>query len=230
MRRVTDRPIIMSGGMVNAIMREVREPGTGKTETRRLLYSRRKMTKNGPTVLMQHTPDYFTKESEFPNIAVGEDWYLTGWHARKPGDRLWVRENFSGPWSRRNERPADWNVDHLARPIWYWADGNPDDGDWTKPKPSIHMPRWASRLTLIVTDVRIERLQGIDEAAAKREGAELAMAGVGPYGPLKTYRTGFVRLWGSLHGTDSWLSNPWVARVTFRPVLANIDSHEVAAA
>lgn len=73
------------------------------------------------------------------------------------GDHLWVRENFSI---------------YLYEPgCWYWADGRVAEFDATRPKPSIHMPRWASRITLTVTDVRVHRLLDISEEDAKAEGA-----------------------------------------------------------
>jgi hypothetical protein len=214
---MTDHPAIMSAPMVMACLREVREPGSGKTETRRLLYSER-VAKNGiipgsATYLQAHRP---------PICLFGHYWTLTGWQNRKPGDRLWIRENAYFMIDQRTGKPA--------KTEGYFADGpNPfEDNHTVKARPSIHMPRWASRLTLIVTDVRIERLQDITEASALAEGAPLAQAGQGEHGPIRTYRTGFVRLWGSLHGPQSWLDNPWVVRVAFRPVLANIDSLEAA--
>lgn len=222
---MTDIPIIFSAPMITALLREVREPGIGKTMTRRLLYSDR-VAKSGivpasATVHDRHRP---------PVCEFGHYWTLTGWHKVKAGDRLFVRESFSGPWALRGERPSEWFKHGMVPPIWYWADGEPEDGDWTKPKPSIHCPRWASRLTLICTANKIERLQDISEADAKAEGAPLAVAGHDVIGRIRTHRTGFVRLWGSLHGTESWLNNPWVVAVSFRPILANIDAPEAKAA
>jgi hypothetical protein len=86
--------------------------------------------------------------------------------------------------------------------------------------PSIFMPRWASRITLEITDVRIERLQEISEENAKAEGVEPRVAGQSEYGPIKQYRTGFVYAWGEINGKDSWLSNPWVWVVSFRDISA----------
>jgi hypothetical protein len=96
------------------------------------------------------------------------------------------------------------------------------------------MPRWASRLTLIVNATKIERLQDISETDAMAEGVERAPAGtqqsnVGQV-TAYTFRTGFVRLWGELHGMDSWLSNPEVVCLSFRAIKANIDAAEAQAA
>ena len=130
-----------------------------------------------------------------------------------PGDRLWVRETWA---------PAGYSV----LPTLYRADGDEQptlDGRW---RPSIHMPRWASRITLEVTGVRVERLQAITEADAVAEGLEnhgggeladawwpehdgLAQAGATP-------REGFRVLWEAINGPGSWAANPWVWVVSFR--------------
>ena len=132
----------------------------------------------------------------------------------QPGDRLWVREQFSGLYDYDEEKvpPSAW---FQTDPIWYWADGNPPDGDWTKPKPSIHMPRWASRITLLVEAVRIERLQDISEADAVAEGM------IWPDGadPRDTTLIGeFIYTWTSINGPGSWDANPWVSVTIFRRV------------
>lgn len=97
--------------------------------------------------------------------------------------------------------------------IWYWADGNPTEGDWTRPRPSIHMPRWASRILLEITAVRVERLQDISETDAEAEGIqEIVDAGVDHDGtPRDAYRA----LWEQINGADSWSANPWVWVVEF---------------
>lgn len=131
-----------------------------------------------------------------------------------PGDRLWVREAFS--YDRLD-------VDHDGiLPPWYWADGNPDAGDWTRPNSSIHMPRWASRLTLTVTEVRVQRLQEISEADAVAEGmapARRLLCGGLNNDPIDD----FCDLWNILHGPGAWDENPWVAAISFRVHLGNID-------
>jgi len=171
-----------------------------------------------------------------------------------PGDHLWVRETWAVP-SILDDKPprafAKWGV-------WFKADGAyatiethglpfgsgyPDhaQGKW---RPSIFMPRWASRITLLVTGVRVERVQSISEDDAKAEGVEPVMYDTGGFEPwgapcpeVPNYAEGFAALWDSINakrtivhewedddgivhrdkvpGGYSWQSNPWVWAVTF---------------
>ena len=148
----------------------------------------------------------------------------------KPGDRLWVREAFrlGGGDSLRGAggqpRYAPDNVHYRADP------DEPPDDRWY---PSILMPRWASRVTLELVDVRPERLQDITDEDVRREGAVErtgADAGLNQglllsatngqwYGPNgHPARDLFADGWDALHGRWSWWSNPWVWRVEFRRV------------
>lgn len=188
---MTDIPIIFSAAMVRALL------DGRKTMTRRIAYKA-----GGP----QGDPKYYRGKP-------------TPWFKVKAGDRMFVRENFSGPWDLRNMPPREWAWHDMS--IWYWADGNPEDGDWTKPRPSIYMPRWASRITLIVTGTKLEQLQAITEDDARAEGAR-ADHGV--------HRIGFRILWSELHGPESWHASPWVMAISFKVILANIDSAEAKAA
>ncbi|CAH2606482.1 Phage-related protein (plasmid) [Rhodovastum atsumiense] len=160
-----------------------------------------------------------------------------------PGDRLWVRENL------------------LQRPMANFLTGEPtnaivaayaaDNGDvvndagfnlapWWRSGgglPSIHMPRWASRLTLTVTDVRVQRLHDITDADALAEGIEPerycpvsdsaglhACGSAEPTDPVAEYRD----LWDRLHGAGAWDSNPEVAALTFTVERQNIDARIAA--
>lgn len=157
-------------------------------------------------------------------------WAPTRWQRVKAGDRLWVRESFS--YDR-----LDIDKDGIPPP-WYWADGNPEFGDWTKPKPSIHMPRWASRLTLIVTAVKQEPLHSISEEDARAEGVESFIDGGKRF--WKRYRDGgwntyvdnpigsFASLWTELHGPGAWERNEEVCAISFVRHHANIDASEAA--
>lgn len=152
-----------------------------------------------------------------------------------PGDRLWVREAFARDYfsaapyeepTKRHGYRADWTsraADVVPEPRW---------------TPSIHMPRWASRIDLEVTGVRVERLQDISEADAVAEGADsmtasramwrgsasldgCARAGY-PDAPRNTGdwtpRDCFRLLWGAINGPESWSANPWTWVVEFRRV------------
>jgi len=124
-----------------------------------------------------------------------------------PGDRLWVRECFSFEHCYMGIKPVE--VIPYSSDVWYWADGNPSFGDWTKPKSSLFMPRWASRLTLEAVSVRAERLHDITEEDAIREGIIVAPPhiGIGWDGsPLESSTIDwapsdyFRELWDSING------------------------------
>lgn len=119
----------------------------------------------------------------------------------QPGDRLWVREAWA-------------DCDKLVR---YYADE--DVHPLRRKRPSIHMPRWASRITLEVTGVRVERLQDISEADALAEGVNVHPDHHGKprtsiYSPVQAYRD----LWESINGPGSWDANPWVWVVAFERI------------
>lgn len=187
MSHTKERPILMSGPMVRALL-EGR-----KTQTRRACKGQR----------------------ELSNI---HDFQLDRCPYGKPGQKLWVRETFSGPHcmeateGRAAVPPSKWD---RSSHIWYWADGNPESGDWTKPRASIFMPRWASRILLEITDVRVERLQDISEGDAIAEGWEpLASRNPGNGGPFDWYRS----LWESINGAGSWDANPFVWVIIFKRI------------
>lgn len=151
------------------------------------------------------------------------------------GERLWVRESFS----YREYDPEI--INDLDPMFWYWADGNPTRGDFTKPKPSIHMPRHASRLTLELTDVRVERLQDISGEDCQAEGVRIpcdpktgnVLLDMGSrYAPARyltsetlhepraLYRAHFASLFDSLNAKRGypWDTNPWVWCLSFSVV------------
>lgn len=123
----------------------------------------------------------------------------------KPGDRLWVRETFA-IWSTE---PTDF-VNMV--PIQYRSDKK-DWPDCTKWSPSIHMPRWASRIDLEITGIRVERLKDISNEDCWNEGMSDT---TNPQ--LKANRKWFSELWESINGVSSWDANPWVWVVEFRRV------------
>lgn len=144
-----------------------------------------------------------------------------------PGDRLWVRET----WHPCGRMGLDVMVE-------YRADGAeverrwPGEGDIDKAialskwRPSIYLPRWASRITLEIVDVRVERLHVIDEDDARREGVDNGPGRGGRLYPSSRaargalgHRAVFAELWDKLNANRaSWASNPWVYRIEFRRV------------
>lgn len=141
----------------------------------------------------------------------------------RPGDRLWVRETFGHFERSEGFKPGC--------AVFYRADGNCLKLEpW---RPSIHMPRWACRLVLEISAIRMERLQAISEADAIAEGASFHDGlGVGhsgwrhDFGDVHaTARDAFARLWRDLNGPDSWSANPWVWVVEF--MRADTDKKEM---
>ncbi len=143
------------------------------------------------------------------------------------GDRLWVREAWSGDYDMRAIKPQD-RFGPARQPIWYWADTKRDCGQWERPRSPIHMPRWASRITLTVTDVRVQRVQDISNENAIAEGIEPhghAFTGYGKQADvwMAPYDS-FASLWNSIHGPGAWDANPWVCALAFTVRKGNIDN------
>lgn len=136
------------------------------------------------------------------------------------GDRLWVRETWAyGTHAMAAERDED-------GPFVYAADGTTQGRLCDRWTPSIHMPRWASRISLEITALRAERLQDISDADARAEGIE-CMAGDPECGYCNyldqsgkdwtlSPRESFQSLWESINGPASWAKNPWVWVVEFQ--------------
>jgi hypothetical protein len=216
---VTDRPIIMTPANVRALLREAAEPGTGKSETRRLLYSLRKARGIWLIRYGDYQPPVVRIDpGDLPYPEPGKCWALTGWHECKPGDRLWVREECFNPtsgqtWRRGWYRRADESACRTAS---------------TKDKPgrraSFHMPRIDSRLTILVTRVKIERLQDISGADARAEGVDLTETVREFKVWHASHRAAYRALWDSLHPwPNAWDQNPWVVAIGGHVVAANID-------
>lgn len=137
------------------------------------------------------------------------------------GDRIWVRETFNAFWLDNDVIQEIKDGVSLASEL---CDYKADYSDSSKPAegwtPSIHMPRWASRILLEITDVRVERLHDMSEADAKAEGASPATYKITP--PEAVYRVGFGDIWRGIYGQENWLSNPWVYKPTVRIVEVNV--------
>jgi hypothetical protein len=155
------------------------------------------------------------------------------------GDRLYVRESiyfwsaghdceitFAADGSVRQTGPNTGEIPDAALARYFkMADRSREKASRIS-RPSIHMPRWASRLTLIVEGVKIEPLQAISEADAIAEGAaKLVHDGEGHFFEHDdgTHVCGYAGLWDHLHGGGSWDANPEVVALTFRVVRGNID-------
>lgn len=209
-----ERPILFSGPMVRAIL-EGR-----KTQTRR--------------VIKPQPFDFYDRDGIVMDRYKGEIHCPYG----TLGDRLWVRETFQLPICFEEMSPSEVGkkcVDSGYRspwaPIKYGADG--DDkflemihdfgGAWGKNRVSIHMPRWASRITLEITGVKVERLNEISEQDAIAEGIipigkswfnyyeNADEPFCGEDAPIVSYQS----LWESINGRGSWASNPWVWVIEF---------------
>ena len=199
---MSDRPIIFSAPLVRALL------DGRKTQTRRII-------KPQPA---PHVQVY--------RIGAEWDWRdgTRGGAVRvpyAPGDRLWVREAFTCEGQSEGEALFRATVDDDTG---YYAEEIAE----IRWRPSIHMPRWASRLTLIVTDARVQRLLEISAQDAESEGV---FRHVAEHSLNKVFRSErgtvaveyFRDLWNSLHGPDAWDANPWVCALTFTVQRGNID-------
>ena len=212
MADMNERPILFSGPDVRAVL-----AGT-KTVTRRIIPLAEFKPSDTPgydwTWRGQAPVRSVTQQLRHPRGCwqdVRNDHLMRLCPCGVPGDRLWVRETWGHSW-------------HHAQPKAFYratdpdCDRYPDFDGW---EPSTRMPRWASRLTLEVTSVRVERLQAITEEDARAEGVEPAVW-LAPNGEAvgePTYRVGFETLWHKInHRRASWASNPWVWRVAFSGV------------
>lgn len=134
-----------------------------------------------------------------------------------PGDRLWVRET----WQRGEDFKVTEGTNHPAKGRFYYRadeDADPFGFTGTPWRPSIFMPRSASRITLDLTGVRVERVQEISEEDAKAEGITAPMY---PLGNGKaTYRLAYSHLWDSLNAKRGfgWEKNPWTWVLEFKPI------------
>jgi hypothetical protein len=206
-QRMKERPIIFTGPMVRALLEG------SKMQTRRAV-----------------------KHAEFqPSETEGYDWQFRDKHmrwqdqtaaqmmARCPygvlGDCLWARETWSHD-AQSLEQCRAAHEDMMSGgsygPYYRATESAPDTLSWRSP---IHMPRWASRITLEVTAVHVERLQDISEADARNEGAE---PNDGYAGPEKDRAKGWIKgyriLWEQINGPGSWGLNPWVWVIEFKRI------------
>ncbi|WP_394650391.1 hypothetical protein [uncultured Deinococcus sp.] len=197
-----ERPILFSGPMIHALL------DGSKTQTRRVVKLPKWIASEEHGQAMQALAKHPAGVS-MRGPCDGLRTFLCPYG--KVGDRLWVREtwNFS-------------DASTLSEPKAIYRAGDErsiSDPNW---RPSIFMPRWASRILLEITDVRVERLQAISEKDARAEGAaaefEVNVAEFvhGRKLPASTHYLGFKHLWKEINGRESWDANPWVWAVSFR--------------
>jgi len=233
-----ERPILFSAPMVRAIL-EGR-----KTVTRRVV-------KPQPELLTVSNDVPFGKAGHRSSIGwawrgeqlgqLGKEGFLARCPYGQPGDRLWVRESF---WKNEDGfKPTLLLGAKATQQVEYDASLNDLDREELrqfqyKRKPSIHMPRWASRITLEVTGMRVERLQDITSDQILAEGVQIPTTPEGSalidistkHGPAfflpalngnstdDLLRAHWAALWVAINGIDSWNTNPWVWVVEFKRI------------
>lgn len=248
------RPILFSAPMVRALI-----AGT-KTQTRRILKpqppsdsGKLAWTAYHPTKVDRHGEEY---AGPVTLGASSEDGSFVAPVRIVPGDRLWVREAWRVSASHDERKPLALPVRRCT--VLFEAGGSISNSDSNRWEPdewprlgeqcsikrgrlraSMHMPRWASRLTLTVTDVRVQRLQDISRDDAIAEGLmvmtdhpeTLGMPWYRghPYEPWTpepplAYRA----LWNRINGEGAWEANPWVVIYDFRVHSSNIDQMEAS--
>lgn len=210
--RIREKGLIFNSEMVRAIL------DGRKTQTRRpIKWKQTRFTEIGEREDGSKWP--WSEDAEH----VCDFWHPCPFGA--VGDRIWVRETWSSDFA--NYYPND--------RVWYAADNNRQldidmvdgvrgiyspESDVHVPfrwHPSIHMPRWASRILLKITDVRVERLNSISDADAKAEGCCYGRGGGVPDFAV-TPADHFPTLWASIYGEESWKANPWVWVISFKRV------------
>jgi len=224
-----ERPILFSGPMVRAI-----EEGR-KTQTRRIVIPRQTTPRVPPVEMFPwmidgHQEEYDDGRPLFvgrhPDYPTGEKWFACDYG--KPGDRLWVRETWC---LFPNNAP-----DGMGGGVYYRAGQNDPEtskavmkNNGVRWRPSIHMPRKYSRITLEITGVRVERLQDIWMANRDKgsdcwneffaEGISQVIAWDGD-GAMPTPLSIFIELWDSINNKRGclWSTNPWVWVIQFRRV------------
>lgn len=242
----TERPILFTAPLVRAIL------AGDKTQTRRVI-NPQPPTCEGETLPFDpprwQTPAVVGADGELgpaPEDEFGISCVDGEWGRRcpygAPGDRLWVREAFRLPALFDDYSPSEVGEQSLKAghdsewcPLLYEASGDtagsqeelehfevPTEG-WGRLRPSIHMPRWASRIELEVVDVRVQRVRETSHADARAEGVEHALGDHVDLVPDYTgsvHQHGFAQLWNRINASRGygWDANPWVWVVEFHRV------------
>lgn len=209
---VKERPILFNAAMVNAIL------AGRKTQTRRVIpYSYLLIGDDAGY------PDYGFVDTNGREVCA-----YSKCPYGKPGDRLWVREAHRACDHFEIGTCVEYRADNVVikpewpdtQTGWKWEqDANATD--WESWRPSIHMPRWASRISLDVTRVRVQRLRDISEEDAQAEGCPGVAFGRGSCGDEGVLPTDqFIPLWDSINAKRGfgWDTNPWVWVIEFRAI------------
>jgi len=231
-----ERPILFSGAMVRALL------DGSKTQTRRavkLQVQHDDSWVGGLKIVHKRVTQALLTFNQLGGKPLGSDAAICPYG--QPGDRLWVRETFLDTQGTGIEHRDESGLRHRYA---FAADCGPGSyGDQARKdyglkwKPSIHMPRAASRILLEIVSVRVERLQDISEADAIAEGGRFIDFGKNKFGQqqpgwrcdrlpcspddaLDSAKWAYANLWESINGTGSWDANPWVWVVEFKRVAA----------
>lgn len=183
-----EKPILFSGPMVRAIL------DGRKTQTRRIVNPQPSIEMDAEPGGYSRVPMWNGRELSHVQCPLGQ-----------PGDKLWVREKWAAPHTCDHLPPR--MIPHDAN-IHYAATEELGGLLW---RPSIHMPRWASRIDLEITGDSVERLQDISAADAVAEGCSAL-----PDNGIAQAR--FADLWQAINGPGSWYENPWVWVIEFRRI------------
>jgi hypothetical protein len=216
------KPILFSGDMVKALLYG------RKTQTRRIVKNRGILPEFRGGKGFENDPSCWGWKDGNTGYhitmlnSLADDPDFNSYCPYDNVDLLWVREAFCH------------GLPEIGKLPWYYkADEKPEDQGMTRWKPSIHMPRWASRITLEITNIRIERLQDIRDADCYDEGIEswledhknLPVFSDGTPAKYLNIRQAFRALWESVYGEGSWDANPWVWVIEFNTHLINIDEY-----
>lgn len=235
-----ERPILMSAPMIRATL------SGSKTQTRRVVKQDLQRLGDGDWYAFDHKGINYRVNARHTTVAAWAH-LLQFCPYGHPGDRLWVREAFRFLDSFDGDSPntvgdrcliagypKPWAPTHYEADGWRdnWMNVGTSPGSVTagKLRPGIHMPRWASRITLEIVSVRVERLQDISEEDAAAEGVyrepEDEIPFNGPWyinaGDSQGYATAkscYEALWDSINSEGSWEKNPWVWVIEFRRIM-----------
>lgn len=211
-----ERPILFNDQIVRAVL------DGSKTQTRRIVKPQppESITAGAfnPTVVDRYGDEQPGAES-FGAWTTDGEWAVRCPYG-KPGDLLWVREAHA--FSVVDPEGRSWHDNQENWDVIYRADLDQSSGGWLDnegneiPPPwrsSTNMPRWASRITLEITGVRVERLNSITDDDALAEGVDRTNTSISGYAAER-----FKKLWQVIKGQDSWIKNPWVWVIEFKRI------------